>query len=339
MYPPNAYFSAGTIGCEKEMFAKIAILVLPLLIASCSGGIGGDGVDQGMLRAFAPLPRIMASDENPVTPEKAALGRRLYHDPRFSPDGTISCASCHPLDRFGVDGKPVSNGHHGAAGMRNSPTVFNAAGHFVQFWDGRAATIEEQVRGPLLNPVEMAMPSEQAVVTVLGSDPLYEKEFRSAFPGQPDPLTFENMALAIGAFERTLTTPSRWDDYLNGNSSALTPQEKAGFTAFTRTGCMTCHRGPYVGGEMYSRLGITRTWPNTKDLGRYEVTRHERDRLIFKVPGLRNVAETAPYLHDGSIATLEEAVRLMADYQLARQLTDNETRQIVTWLNTLTGAP
>ena len=314
------------------MLARIAVLLTPLLILSCSGGVGDDGVERGILRAFAPLPRVMESAENPVTPEKTALGRRLYHDPRFSQDGTISCATCHPLDRFGADGKTVSAGHHGAPGVRNSPTVFNAAGHFAQFWDGRAATVEEQVKGPILNPVEMGMPSETDVVAVLRSDPIYEKEFRAAFPGQPDPLTFANMALAIGAFERTLTTPSRWDAYLNGDSSALTPEEKEGFNTFTQTGCMTCHRGPYVGGEMYSRLGIAKTWPNTKDLGRFEVTGHERDRLIFKVPSLRNVAETAPYFHDGSVPTVEQAVHLMAEYQLGKQLTPEETLQITTWL-------
>jgi len=310
-----------------------------LLLLSCSGG-GREGVlDPGLLNAFAPLPEVMEADHNPVTPAKTALGRRLFHDPRFSQSGAISCATCHPLDQYGMDGETVSDGHEGAKGERNAPTVYNAAGHFVQFWDGRAADVEEQARGPVLNPVEMAMASEADVETVLRSDPSYAPEFRRAFPRDADPLTFNNMALAIGAFERTLTTPSRWDAFLKGDQSALTSGEQAGFAKFTETGCMTCHRGPYVGGQMYSRLGIVKNWPDKRDTGRFQVTGHERDRLIFKVPGLRNVSKTAPYFHNGAVETLDEAISLMAGYQLGKQLTDDEVHQIKTWLQTLTAQP
>ncbi len=315
----------------------VSFLLTFSIFVSCSTRHAPGGIDSGLLGAFGPLPEVMASQENAVTPEKVALGRRLYFDTRLSRDGDISCNTCHPLERYGADGLPVSAGHRGQKGDRNSPTVYNAAGHFVQFWDGRAKTIEEQAKGPILNPVEMAMESGEAVVEALRRDPSYVEAFAKAFPGEADPLTFDNVANAIGAFERTLTTPSRWDAFLRGEETALTPEEKAGFLAFTEAGCMTCHRGVYVGGEMYSRLGIVKAWPDKKDPGRYRVTQHERDRFVFKVPGLRNVTKTAPYLHDGSIVSLEEVVRIMAEYQLGKTLADEKVAAIVTWLDTLTG--
>ncbi len=316
-----------------------ASLVPGLVIAllGCAGAPDERGMDTGMLAAFSPLPEVMESPDNPVTPEKVDLGRRLFHDPRLSKSGMVSCATCHPLDRYGVDGKPVSEGHEGQKGKRNSPTVYNAAGHFVQFWDGRAETVEEQAKGPITDPVEMAMTSPEEVESALRADAYYTEAFRGAFPGEAEPVTFDNFARAVGAFERTLTTPSRWDAFLEGDANALTEAEKEGFRRFTAAGCMACHRGPYVGGEMYSRLGIVKGWPDKSDLGRYQVTGHERDRLIFKAPGLRNVAETAPYLHNGSVESLEETVRLMAEYQVGKELTEADVRAIVTWLKTLTG--
>jgi len=315
----------------------VSFLLTFSIFVSCSTREGPDAIDPGLLRAFGPLPEVMGSPQNPVTPEKVALGRRLYFDTRLSRDGDISCNTCHLLERYGADGLPVSAGHRGQKGDRNSPTVYNAAGHFVQFWDGRAKTIEEQAKGPILNPVEMAMESEAAVVEALRRDPFYMEAFAKAFPGESAPLTFDNVAKAIGAFERTLTTPSRWDAFLQGEENALTPEEKAGFVKFTQVGCMTCHRGVYVGGEMYSRLGIVKAWPNKKDPGRYRVTHHERDRFIFKVPSLRNIAKTGPYLHDGSVSDLDEVVRIMAEYQLGKTLADDEVASIVTWLDSLTG--
>jgi cytochrome c peroxidase len=291
-----------------------------------------------LLRAFGPLPPVIESRENPVIPAKVELGRRLYHDTRLSPDGDISCATCHPLNRFGADGRKVSVGHRGQQGERNTPTVYNAAGHFAQFWDGRAATVEEQAGGPVLNPVEIGMPSEGDIERVLRADAGYREAFAQAFPGEAKPVSFANMAKAIGAFERTLTTPSRWDAYLQGDANALTPEEIEGFSRFNGAGCMTCHRGVYVGGEMFSRLGIVKPWPHRRDMGRYQVTRHERDRFVFKVPGLRNVAETGPYLHDGSIASLDEMIRIMGEYQLGKSLPDDDVRLIAAWLRTLTGA-
>lgn len=307
-----------------------------LILAACGSKLE-TGLDSGMLLAFDPLPQVFQSDDNPVTQEKVILGRALYHDPRLSMGGEVSCATCHLLDSFGVDGKRLSEGHLGQQGNRNSPTVFNAAGQFAQFWDGRAADVEEQASGPILNAVEMAMPSAQDVEAVLRSAPEYRGAFNRAFPGQPAPVTFHNAMLAIAAFERTLVTPAPWDRFLQGDPAALNAVQKDGFRAFTSAGCVTCHRGPLVGGEMFNRLGLVKPWPDTSDQGRFEVTGHSRDRMVFKVPQLRNVAETAPYFHDGSVATLDEAVRLMADYQLGKALSDADTAAIVAWLGSLTG--
>jgi cytochrome c peroxidase len=292
--------------------------------------------DPAALQAFSPLPAVMQSPDNPVTPEKVALGRRLYFEKRLSKSQDISCNTCHPLNDYGAEGTAVSEGFKGQKGTRNAPTVFNAAGHIAQFWDGRAPTVEEQAKGPMMNPVEMAMPSAQIVVATLKSVPEYRQDFAKAFPGEKDPITLDNAAKAIGAFERTLSTPSRWDKFLRGDSAALTDEEKAGFNKFAEVGCLACHAGAYVGGAMFQKLGIAKPWPSTADPGRFAVTKQEADRMVFVVPSLRNVEKTAPYFHDGSVAKLDDAVRKMAEYQLGRNLKDEEVQEIVTWLKTLT---
>jgi cytochrome c peroxidase len=236
-----------------------------------------------------------------------------------------------------VDHEPVSDGHRGQKGTRNSPTVYNAAGHVAQFWDGRAPTIEEQAKGPVLNPVEMAMPSERVVVAVLKSMPEYVSAFRKAFPGARDPVDYNNVAQAIGAFERRLVTPSRWDKFLGGDQAALTDAEKAGFNTFVDVGCGTCHSGVYVGASTFQKLGLVKPWSHTQDPGRFQVSKQEADRMVFKVPSLRNIEKTAPYYHDGSVKTLEEAVRLMAEHQNGRSVTKAQVQSIVTWLKVLTG--
>ncbi len=286
---------------------------------------------------FAPLPAVMASAKNPVTEEKVKLGRMLYYDPRLSKSQEISCNTCHLLDRFGVDGEPTSDGHNDQQGERNSPSVYNAAGHFVQFWDGRAPDVEEQAKMPVLNPIEMAMPSEARVLKVLKSMPEYVAAFRAAFPDGQDPVTFDNMAKAIGAFERKLVTPSRWDQFLKGDATALSEAEIRGLEQFLNQGCESCHMGPYLGGNLYQELGVVKPWPDTSDKGRYEVTGNEADKMVFKVPSLRNVAETAPYFHDGKVASLGEAVRLMAEHELGAQLTAEQVDSIIAFLSALTG--
>lgn len=289
------------------------------------------------LSLFRPLPAVIPSEDNPLTDEKVALGRMLYYETRLSRNHDISCNSCHMLDKYGVDGQPTSPGHKGLRGDRNSPTVYNAAGHFVQFWDGRAGTVEEQAKGPVTNPVEMAMPSEERVVATLKSMPEYVEAFKKAFPGERDPVTFDNVGRAIGAFERRLVTPARWDKFLQGDHSALTGDEKKGFNHFVSAGCPACHAGVYVGGNLFHRLGAVKPWPDTTDTGRAKVTNQEADRMMFKVPGLRNIEKTGPYYHDGGIGTLEEAVSRMAEYQLGKTLAQEEVQSIVIWLKSLTG--
>jgi cytochrome c peroxidase len=286
---------------------------------------------------FAALPERYENVANPLTDEKISLGRMLFFDARLSKNHDVSCNSCHGLDTYGVDKKPFSPGHKGALGGRNSPTVYNAGGHVAQFWDGRAKDLEEQALGPVMNPVEMAMPDEASVVAVLESIPEYVAQFKVAFPDDRGPVTFENMGRAIAAFERTLVTPSRFDSFLKGDDAALTVDEKQGLNAFVETGCVACHNGAHLGGAMYQKVGSVTPWPNEKDLGRFDVTKNDVDRLVFRVPALRNVAETAPYFHDGSTASLDEAVRLMAKHQLGRDLSDAQTRSIETFLKALTG--
>jgi cytochrome c peroxidase len=287
---------------------------------------------------FGTLPDTFPSEDNPITEEKVKLGRMLYYDKRFSKDNSISCNSCHMLDEYGVDRRPTSPGHDDTRGPRNSPTVYNAAGHISQFWDGRAADVEEQAKGPVLNPIEMGMPSKEKVNEQLTQIDGYPKLFKKAFPEQANPANFDNMAKAIGAFERKLTTPgSDWDKFLKGDDSAMTEKQLKGFLTFRETGCDTCHTGELVGGSMYQKLGLVKPWPDKEDLGRYEVTEKESDKMKFKVPSLRNVTETAPYYHDGSIESLEKAVRKMAVHQLGKELSDQQVEYIIAYLESLTG--
>ena len=286
---------------------------------------------------FKPLPKQYDAKENPITPAKVELGKMLFFDKRLSKNHDVSCDSCHDLANFGVDGNPTSTGHRGQKGGRNSPTVYDAGNHIAQFWDGRAPTLEEQAKGPVLNPVEMAMPDKAAVEKVLRSIPDYAKAFKQAFPGDKDAVSFDNMALAIGAFERTLVTPSRFDAYLQGDAHALTQPEKDGLKAFMDAGCIMCHSGEGLGGGMYQKFGLAVPVLDLKDTGRFEVTKQESDRFVFRVPGLRNTAKTGPYLHDGSVATLEDVVSVMATHQLNKNLGKAEVASIVTFLKSLTG--
>ena len=317
--------------------ATLSLCAFLMLGAACTSRKPGVEVDSARLVIFKALPPVMDSAANPITEEKVVLGRMLYYDPRLSKGQDVSCNSCHELSKYGVDNQPVSDGDKGQKGTRNSPTVYNAAGHFVQFWDGRAPTVEEQAKGPILNPVEMAMPDQKKVLAVLNSMPEYVAAFQKAFPGEKHPVTFDNLAKAIGVFERKLVTVSRWDKFLGGDQAALSDEEKTGLNKFLDAGCQNCHNGVYVGGSMFQKLGLAKPWDNTNDPGRFAVTKQEADRMVFKVPTLRNVEKTAPYFHDGSITTLEDAVRQMADHQLARTLSKEEADSIVTFLKAMTG--
>lgn len=295
-------------------------------------------IDPADLTVFAPLPESVLAAAGTPSAEMVELGRMLFFEPRLSKNQKISCNSCHDLAKYGVDGLPTSEGHKGQHGSRNAPTVYNAAAHFVQFWDGRARDVEAQAKGPILNPVEMAMPAEATVVAVLTSMPEYVDRFHRAFPTDASPVTYNNMATAIGAFERRLMTPSRWDALLKGDVTALTRDEVEGFKAFVGAGCQACHGGALLGGTVYQRLGLVKPFPRDTDTGRMQVTRDAVDKAVFKVPSLRNIDKTAPYFHDGATTGLDQAVKDMAEYQLGRALTDAEVQQIVTYLKVLTGS-
>jgi cytochrome c peroxidase len=269
-----------------------------------------------------------------------ALGRALFHEPKLSHDNTVSCASCHDLGKGGVDGRARSIGINGAEGAINSPTVFNSGFNFKQFWDGRAATLEEQVDGPVQAPDEMGSTWEE-VVGKLRAVPSYAASFKEVFPDGIQPRNIRN---AIAEFERSLITPnSRFDEFLRGNEDAITAEEKAGYQHFKSHGCVSCHQGINVGGNMFETFGTMADYFGERgkltkaDLGRFNVTGREHDRFAFKVPSLRNVALTAPYFHDGSAKTLEEAVKVMGRHQLGEPLPDTEIALIVKFLKTLTG--
>lgn len=285
---------------------------------------------------ITPIPARLELDQRQVD-----LGRRLFHDKRLSRDDTISCASCHDLKLAGVDGKPVGVGVAKQMGTVNSPTVLNSAFNFRQFWDGRAASLEEQAAGPVHNPIEMAT-SWPEVIGKLSRDGGYVRDFGAIWP---DGIRPEHIQSAIAEFERSLVTPdSPFDQYLKGDALALSSDARKGWDLFRNLGCIACHQGVNMGGNMYANLGVMgdffadRGTPEVKtDLGRYNVTGREDDRHMFKVPTLRNVARTAPYFHDGSMATLEKAVDAMARYQLGVELSEADRKALVAFLHALDG--
>lgn len=284
---------------------------------------------------ITPIPLVLNLDQN-----KVALGRRLFNDARLSRDDSVSCAHCHDLARGGADGMPRSVGVGGAQGAINAPTVFNSAFNFRQFWDGRAATLEAQIDGPLTNPAEMAT-NWPDVIAKLSRDAAYTRDFARLYPGGISP---DSVRDAIATYERSLTTPNaKFDRFLRGEKDALDGEEFAGYQLFTKLGCITCHQGVNVGGNLYEKLGLFENYFERRgnltpaDMGRYNITHNEEERYEFRVPSLRNVALTAPYFHDASAATLEDAVATMARYQLGVALKRDEVLRIVSFLNTLTG--
>ncbi len=285
---------------------------------------------------ITPIPEFLALDAR-----KVELGRRLFHDKRLSRDDTVSCASCHDMRRAGGDGQVVAIGVERQMGTVNSPTVLNSAFNFSQFWDGRATTLEEQAEGPVHNPIEMAT-NWTEVIRKLSRDEQYQREFRAIWP---DGIKAANIQNAIAEFERSLITPdSAFDRYLKGDDQALGTEARKGWDLFRNLGCIACHQGVNMGGNMFANLGVMgdffvdRGTPITKsDLGRYNVTGREEDRHVFKVPTLRNIALTAPYFHDGSIAKLEQSVETMARYQLGVELSAPDKTALVAFLQSLNG--
>ncbi|MDE3128381.1 MAG: c-type cytochrome, partial [Gemmatimonadota bacterium] len=327
---------------------------LAALAAACTGGnearqagapaMGGKSLapvaDAALTPAelglFRPLPARTDRDGQPATEAQIALGRTLYYETVLSQGHDVSCNSCHPLNGYGADGRRVSFGHKGQQGSRNAPTVYNAAAQVAQFWDGRAPDVEAQAKGPILNPAEMGMPDSAAVLAHLRGSASYRAAFAAAFPGEASPVTYDNVGRAIGAFERGLMTPSRWDAYLHGDSSALTGQERRGAKTFVAAGCTACHAGALAGGQMFQKAGAAAPWPSAADSGRYAVTHRASDLFVFKVPTLRNVEMTGPYFSDGSVASLDSAIAMMGRYQLGLTLTTPQIADIHAWLRTLT---
>lgn len=303
------------------------------------------------LAAFEALPAKAPSPaENPQTTAKVELGKKLFFDTRLSRNGTISCNSCHNVLGNGADLTATGIGIDGKRGGRNSPTVWNAAFQSVQFWDGRAPSLEEQAKGPMTNPIEMGMDSHDTVVKRLKAIDGYVKEFNRVFPGE-EPLSIDNVVKAIAAYERTLITPnSPYDRYVKGNKTALTAQQVRGMKLVQEVGCTSCHMGAnFSGPALPEGTGFYQKFPMftgseydtkyalLKDNGRFEATKKDADKHFYRVPTWRNVAITAPYFHNGSVKTLEEAVKVMAKTQLNKTLADDQVTDIVSFLNALTG--
>ena len=275
---------------------------------------------------ISPIPQTVS-----VQQDKVILGEKLFFDTILSADNTISCASCHDIKNGGDDGLKFAFGIKGQEGDINSPTVLNSSYNFRQFWDGRAKDLEEQALGPIENPIEMGHKFED-LIPILQKTP-YKKEFQSIYK---DGITKENIADAIAEFEKTLITPnSPFDNYLRGDKSAITQNQKDGYELFKTKGCIACHHGINVGGNLYNKFGVMKD-VKSKRLGRYEVTHKEQDKYYFKVPSLRNIENTDPYLHDGRYDNLEDVVKFMAKYQLGRVITQDEVEKIVDFLNSLT---
>jgi len=299
----------------------------------------------GMPTASAMQPVIPA--DNLQTPEKIELGKQLFFDPRFSSTGTVSCNTCHNLMLGGDDNRPLSMGVHGLTGPRNSPTVWNAALHATQFWDGRAASLEQQAKGPVVAAVEMGMANLDSAIARVRAIPGYRAAFAQVFGGD-DPVNVENAARAVAAFERTLTTSnSPYDRWVRGETGAMTLQQVRGWQQFDQLGCTGCHQPPLFAGPRkpgghfalfpFHDGDFVSAYRLRDDSGRFAVTGRESDQHKYKVPTLRNVALTAPYFHNGAVPTLDRAVRVMALAQMNVGLEDAQVADIVSFLEALTG--
>lgn len=308
------------------------------------------GLSTQSLAGFEPLPlKAPEPADNPSTAAKVKLGKQLFFDARLSIDGTVSCNSCHDVTGNGTDSRSVSAGVGGQLGGRSAPTVWNAAFLSSQFWDGRAPTLEEQAKGPILNPIEMGMPHKEAAVDRIASIPGYQRQFSEIFGGEK-PVTYDNIAKAIATYERTLITPnSPFDRYLRGDKSALTKQAKEGMKEFENLGCIRCHHGPAFAGPLkHAGEASFQYFPafpseyekeyNLKeDLGRRNNADIKAGPGLWRVPSLRNVALTAPYFHNGSVPTLKRAVQVMARVQLNREISEEQIDRLVAFLESLTG--
>ncbi|PYF13194.1 cytochrome c peroxidase [Rhodobacter viridis] len=321
---------------------QISLLALTALLAApaCADDAALREQAKGLFEVI-PMQAPQLADNNAVTRDKIDLGAKLFFDPRMSKSGVFSCQSCHNVGMGGVDGLETSIGHGWQKGPRNAPTALNAVFNIAQFWDGRAPDLAAQAKGPVQAGVEMNNTADNLVATVK-SMPGYVEAFAKAFPGQSDPVSFDNFALAVEAFEATLITPnSKFDQWLTGSDSAMSEDEKAGLKLFIDTGCASCHNGINIGGNGYYPFGVVEA-PGAEilpagDTGRFKVTKTASDEYVFRAGPLRNIALTAPYFHSGKVWDLKEAVSVMANSQLGAKLEDKQLDQIVAFLGTLTG--
>lgn len=292
---------------------------------------------------FKQLPTEAQSEENQITPEKIVLGKMLFYDKRLSKNNSQSCNTCHNLSSYGVDNESTSEGDLKKRGDRNSPTVYNAALHIAQFWDGRAASVEEQAGMPITNPVEMNMSNEKMVIDRLKKSEGYRTLFSKAFPNEQLPITYINLKKAIAAFERTLITPSPFHQFIGGDSNALNAEEKKGLKEFMDAGCTTCHNGSTIGGNSFMKFPLigteymSQTGSKKEDTGKMNVTKNDGDKFVFKVPSLINITETGPYFHDGSVSDLGTAIKIMGKLQLNKELSNDQIKNIKLFLGSLKG--
>ncbi len=331
---------------ERFRVSGIGVVALSLVLVLVSALTSQAGPDEDLIArakaVFGPLPASMPSADNPITPEKVRLGNMLFFEPRISVDRTVSCAKCHPPGLYAADGLRKAIGNRCKENPRNAPTILNAASQISEHWIGNRTSVEDQARQALTGPPAFGMPDNASVEKVLKGMKEYVALFKAAFPQDKEPVTVENFAKAVGAFERTLMSPAPFDDFLQGNAKALTDQQKRGLSTLLDTGCMTCHFSPYLGGQLYQKFGVFEPYQKyTKsaqvDEGRFAVTKNEADKFVFKVPVLRNVAMTPPYFHDGSVDRLVDAVTIMAKIQLGRDLTAAQADDITAFLHSLTG--
>jgi cytochrome c peroxidase len=330
-------------GCVKRGCVAFAAVLLASPLSVCFPAESGDeALVKRADAAFGRLPEVMASPQNTITPEKVELGKILFFEPRISVDGTVSCSRCHLFGLYATDGLRKAIGNNCKENPRNAPTILNAASQISAHWIGNRKDVEDQARQSVTGPPSFGMPSNEAVVSALRGIKGYVLLFGRAFPRDEDPVSVENLASAVGAYERTLVTPAPFDGFLGGDAGALSESQKNGLRSFMEDGCGACHTGPFFGGQMYRKFGIVEPYWNATgsakpDEGRFAVTKRETDRWVFKVPVLRNASMTAPYFHDGSVERLVEAVRIMGRVQLGKDLAKSELGDLLAFLGSLTG--
>ena len=328
---------------QKGVLFVIISLMMMVVLIQCGGKSDQQPpedlayqqeVHAKVIPLFKVVPDTMPGSDSD-TEARIKLGEKLYFENALSNTGDMSCNTCHDIATAGVDNKPTSEGTNGIPGPRNSPTVFNAGFHFVQFWDGRAVDLNEQAGGPILNPAEMAIADSATAVANIKAIPDYTPLFTEAF-GE-NSIDFENITEAMAAFERTLVTHDRFDSFLKGDLKASTKAEVEGLDLFLGKACVTCHTGSMLGANMYQKNGLIKPYKDLEDEGRFEVTGNEQDKFMFKVPALRNIGLTGPYFHDGGVESLEETIIMMGDMQLMQQISDEEASKIAAFLKTMDG--